>query len=194
MLSAILFSALSFAQSSQQPQNYMNVPGPIAFNNSSYKLAWTSHPAANYYKQEYIPAGETAEKFKSMVMLEVLTGKVSVKDIVAAKTEELKSMKAANPYVNYETFYNKEKEEYILDFLVTANTPDNKSINIAERNVYRYKVFTDAAGQKGILLFAISTRSYGKDVTKFLETLKSGKADLVNKVRLFAVPAVKIKG
>ena len=192
MLPAILLSALSYGQSSQA-QNYLNVPGPIAFNNSSYKLSWTSHPAANYYKQEYIPAGETAEKFKSMAILEVLTGKVSVKDIVSAKTQELKSMKSANPYVNFESFYNKELDEYLLDFLVTANSADNKSINIAERNVYRYKVFTDAAGQKGVLLFAVSTRSYGKDVTKFLETLKATKADLVNKVRQFAVPAVKIK-
>ena len=68
-------------------------------------------------------------------------------------------MKATNPLVNYEMF--QKNGEYLLDFLLSANAADGKTVDIVERNVYRYKTFTDKSGKKGILLFAVSVRSYG---------------------------------
>ena len=38
-------------------KDYLHVPGPVVFDKSSYSLAWSSHPSAIYYKQEYVPAG-----------------------------------------------------------------------------------------------------------------------------------------
>jgi hypothetical protein len=192
ILSSTLVSSFAFSQNAG-PVNYLNVAGPISFDNDAYSLAWSAHPTASYYKQEYVKKGETVEKFNTMILVELLTGNMSPKELVSAKVAELKTMQTSNPYVQFETMYNQELQEYILDFLVTANSPDGKVINIAERNVYRYKTYTDKNGKKGVLLFALSSRSYGKEVTKFLNSLKGNRMDMVNKVRLFTIPSVAVK-
>ncbi|MEP7374980.1 MAG: hypothetical protein ABI675_16405 [Chitinophagaceae bacterium] len=172
--------------------DYLNLPGPIVFDGKSYKLSWTSHPSGNYYKQEYIVSGDNAIKFTTMLMVEVVTGDIKIKDAAAAKIEELKKMKEANPIVNYESFDNPKTGEYMIDFLLSENTADGKDISILERNVYRYMPFVDKAGKKGIILFGISTRSYGDKIQPFLVSLKSKKSDLVNKMAQYKFPELKI--
>ena len=171
--------------------NYLK-PAAITFNNTLYNLSWSSHPSANYYKHEYLPKGQAAEKFKSMILLEVVTGNVEIKDIVSAKIKELQAMKAANPIVNYESFDNPATGEYMIDFLLSANSADGKTIMIIERNVYRYKKFTDKSGQTGVLLFGVSTREYGNNSDAFLTSLKQHKKELVNKLAQFTIPEIVI--
>jgi hypothetical protein len=184
---AFLTSSFLYAQNAVDK---LNVPGPIVVGNKSHALSWTSHPTAGFYKQEYIPAGDNADKFKSMIMLDLSLGNFMLKDIVGAKIAELKKMKETNPMVNYEMF--QKNGEYLLDFLLSANSPNGKTVDIVERNIYRYKTFTDKSGNKGILLFGISVRSYGNDIDDFLKTLKTGKAALLNEVAQFNIPAVGI--
>ena len=191
-LLGILLSTVSLAQNNNYPVDYLNVPGPISFNNTSYNLSWTSHPSATYYKQEYLVKGDTAARFKTMLLLEVLTGSTDVKSIADNKVAELKNMKLTNPIVTYELTGNSTTGEYFLDFVVSDNAPNGK-VNIAERNIYRYTTFTDKAGKKGILLFAISVRSYGNETGKFLAALKLNKNDLLAKVKQFSIPAIIIK-
>ncbi|MBK9486116.1 MAG: hypothetical protein IPO01_13205 [Chitinophagaceae bacterium] len=186
-IAALLTSTLSHAQNAVDK---LNVPGPIMIGKKSHALTWTANPSAGFYKQEYIPAGDNVNKFKSMVMLDLSLGNFILKDIVGAKIAELKKMKATNPLVNYEMF--QKNGEYLLDFLLSANAADGKTVDIVERNVYRYKTFTDKSGKKGILLFAVSVRSYGKDIDTFLKALKTGKAALLNEVAQFIIPAVTI--
>lgn len=189
VLLGLLLTTFSFGQTSK-PTEYLGVTGPILFDNRSYNLAWTSHPTDNYYKQEYLAKGDTIEKFKKLIFLEVLTGKTKLKDVVAAKVAELKRMKATNPVVNYETF---EKDgEVMLDFLVSENTPDGKYLNIVERNVYRYKSLVDKNGQKCVLLLGVSERAYGDDIDKFFPNLKAHRYDLINLVGAFDIPEVTI--
>lgn len=188
----VVFSVNSFSQTNNSPVDYLNVPGPISFSNTTYNLSWTSHPSEVYYKQEYLVKGDVAEKFKTMLLLEVLTGSTNVKSIADSKVAELKNMKLTNPVVTYELTSNATTDEYFLDFVVSDNASSGK-VNIAERNVYRYTTFTDNAGKKGILLFAISVRSYGNETGKFLAALKLNRNDLLNKVKQFSIPAIKIK-
>lgn len=187
LIATLFISSSSFAQ---KAVDKLNVPGPITIGKKSHALTWTSHPTAVFYKQEYIPAGDNVNKFKSMVMLDVSLGNFILKDVVGAKIAELKKMKETNPLVNYEMF--QKNGEYLLDFLLSANSPDGKTIDIVERNVYRYKTFTDKTGKKGIMLFGVSVRSYGNDINGFLKALKSGKAALLNEVAQFGIPAVTI--
>ena len=120
-------TTFSFGQTTKVIE-YLGVAGPISFDKISYNLTWTSHPADNYYKQEYLAKGDTIEKFKKLIMLEVITGKTKLKDIVATKVAELKKMKVSNPVINYETF---EKDgEVMLDFIISENTPDGKLVSI----------------------------------------------------------------
>ena len=101
-------------------------------------------------------------------------------------------MKETNPIINYEIIHNPKTDEYILDFLLTANAADG-SISILERNVYRYKSFIDKAGNKSAMLFGVSVRAYGASAAnQFLISLKSNRKDLINKVSQYKIPSIKI--
>jgi len=189
VLLGFLLTTVAFGQTTK-PTEYLGVAGQISFDKTSYNLAWTSHPTDNYYKQEYLAKGDTIEKFKKLILLEIITGKTKLKDVVATKIAELKKMKASNPVVNYETF---EKDgEVMLDFLVSENTPDGKYLSIVERNVYRYKSVVDKNGQKGVLLFGVSERAYGDDIDKFFPNLKAHRFDLINLVGAFDLPEITV--
>lgn len=188
-----LVSNRSFSQSPNAPVNYLNTPAAISFNNTSFQLAWSAHPNAAYYKQEYLPKGETLNKFTNMLLLEVLVSLTTIKEAIGAKIAELKQMKAGNPYVSYDSSYNAAKNEYILDFVLTANTPDGKGISIAERNVYRYKKYSGKNGETGVILFGVSKRSYGAEAAKFVSGVGVKKEELVKVVKEFGMPVVEVK-
>lgn len=126
-----------------------------------------------------------------MVLVEVLIGETKAADLAKAKVAELKQMKETNPMVNYEVF--QKNGEIIVDFLLSERSADGKKINILERNVYRYKDITEKNGQKGVMLFGASERSYGNDVDAFLASLKKTKSVLTNAVASFVNPAITIK-
>lgn len=187
LLTALTLSTFALAQNTKATTDYLKIPGPIAFENKLYHLSWSSHPAANFYKQEYTVKGNPANHYSSMILLDAVTGDATIKNVAGAKISELKKLKETNPFVNYEAIENPKTGEYIIDFLVTANAPDG-TISIAERNVYRYTSFTDKANNKGVLLFGVSTRGYGTEVTKFLSALKMSRKDMTTKVAQFKMP------
>ena len=191
LLVILIFSSATLAQTGRPVTDFLHVSGPVAFNSKTYNLSWTSHPNATFYKQEYLVKGDDANKFHSMLLLDAVTGEMTVKDVVAKKVSELKTMKERNPAINYEVINNAATGEYLLDFLVTANAPDG-SMAIAERNVYRYKHFTDKTGHQGILLFGVSTRVYGNDINSYLTSLKSRRSELVTKVAQMKIPEILI--
>ena len=59
---------------------------------------------------------------------------------------------------------------------------------LKRNKVYRYKSITDKNGQKYILLFGASQRSYGDDI----DTFKSKRFDLINLVGSFDIPEISI--
>ena len=186
----LLLATASFGQATKTVIDYLRVVGPISFEKNSYNLAWTSHPADNYYKQEYLVQGDTLEKFKRLILIELLVGKTKIKDVVATKIAELNKIKAGNPIVQYQAF--EKGEEIILDFLLSENTPDGKLVSTVERNVYRYKNITDKNGQKAVFLFGVSNRAYGNDIDNFLLNLKDNRHDLLNAVDAFDLPEITI--
>ena len=192
LLTSLIVSAIAYAQTGKPAGDWLGVPGPISFENKSFGLSWSSHPAPNFYKQEYLVKGEPADNYKTMILIDIVTGRTNVRNTVAAKLDELKKMKETNPVINYEAIDNPATGEYMIDFLLTANAP-NGTITIVERNVYRYKAFTDKKGNKGIMLFGVSTRGYGTDVTKFLTGLKANRKDGMNKVAAYKMPELNIK-
>lgn len=192
VLTTMVFATAGYAQTNKTVTDYLNVPGPINFEKKMYQLNWSSHPASNFYKQEYIAKGDIAGKYKTMLLFDVIVSDKSVKDIAGEKIAELKKIKETNPIVNYEIFDNPKTGEYMIDFLLSANTPDGKQLSIVERNVYRYKTFTDKSGRKGILLFGVSTRSYGNGINNFLISLKANKKELINEVAKYTIPEIAI--
>ncbi len=191
VLPALVLSTAVNGQTKKTVIDYLGLPGPVVFDSKTYTLGWSSHPTNNYYKQEYILVGEKLDRFNTMILVELLTGDIKVKDAAVAKIEEMKKMKAFNPTVDYESFENAETGEYMIDFLL-SQTGEGNAISVAERNVYRYLPFKGKGGEQGIVLFAVSTRSYGGKINSFLTSLKTKKSDLVNKVAAYKMPELKI--
>lgn len=171
-------------------KEYLGLTGPFLFGNAAYNLVWSSHPAPNYYKQEYLASDDSLGKYKKLILLEVATGESQVKDAVAAKIAVLEAKKKSNPVVNFETFAR--GEEVMLDFLLSEQTADGKHVAIIERNVYRYKSIKDKSGRKAILLLGVSERAYGDDIDRFFVRLKQERFDLINAVGNYDIPEIAL--
>jgi hypothetical protein len=191
-LAVFICSSFKIDSSQEVVTNYLNISGPIKFDGSDYALSWSSHPIENFYKHEYLVKGDNSDRFNEMILVDLVTGSDEIKQVLNAKVAELKKLKKTNPVVNFEVIENKATGEYMLDFLVSENTPDGKSISIVERNVYRYEKFKDKLGKKGVLLFGVSMRCYGDSIDTFFSKLKTNRDDLINAVGQYQIPEVSI--
>jgi hypothetical protein len=167
----------------------LSLPGSIEFNGESYRLSWSSHPTASYYKQEYLPLGQTSERFQRMVLIEAIVRGVDVNGAVAAQVSMLNKRKSSDPTVNFAVVKNPKTGEIILDFILSAR--DRKGEDVVEWNAYRYAAFRAKGGESGVLLFAISRRAYGNDTTDFLRRLKTARPVEVNALASHPLPAVR---
>lgn len=181
----VLCTAPALAQSDDKTER-LGVPGPISFEGRDYALAWTSHPSNDYYKQEYLPAGQATETYTHMFILEALTSGTTPKDAAGAQIASLDKRKASDPLVFYDAIVNEATGDIILDFLVSAAGKDGKLI--VEWNVYRYSQLKGA--KPGIVLYAISRRGYGDDAKAFITALKESRTKTVNELASFNAPAV----
>lgn len=193
MKALTLFSVLSITLltaftpgGSPRVKDYFSVPGPLEFNKQSYRLSWSAHPSATYYKQEYLPAGQTSDKFTNMVFLEVVTGDFVLADLVKSKTAELDQRKKTDLTTNYAVIQNPTTGQYLLDFVISQGTG---AASIVEWNVYRY---VKLKGTKGVQLMAFSKRAYGDAGTAFLKQLKTARTADINTMAIYKVPEVKL--
>ena len=173
----------------QTATDYLNLAKPILFDKMVYKLTWSAHPTDNYFKQEYISTSDNPEKFKRLLTFDVLIGNQELKDKKKKKVEELKDLKQTDPIINYRVL--EKGNEIMLDFVLGGYSADGKSLNIIERNVYRYTLLNKNT-LKGILLFAVSDRAYGNEIDDFLSDLKNNQLDLLNAVTAFHIPEITV--
>ena len=157
-LAAALAAVLWLAPVQAQTTDHLGLPGPISLGGDSYALAWSSRPADNYIKQEYLPAGETTDSYSRMLLVETVSGGAGVMDAVRAQTEMLTRRKATDPLVNMDVIQNEDTGEALLDFIVSSK--DEAGEYIVEWNAYRYAPLAEAAGGPGVLMFGISHRVY----------------------------------
>jgi len=161
----------------------LSLPDSIEFNGESYRLSWSSHPTPHYYKQEYLPPGQTNERFQRMVLIEATVRGVDVNGAVAAQ------VKLSDPTVNFATLKNSKTGEIIFDFLLSAQDP--KGEDVIEWNAYRYAALRGNGGASGVLLFGISRRAYGDDAPNFLRRLKSARPVEINALAAYPLPIVR---
>ena len=184
----ILITILAHGQ--DNVKNYYHIPEVLTFDSLQYKLIASYHPNDVYYKQEYVPAGEIADHFNKMIFIDFVVTELTVKDMVERKVDELNERKKSDPVVNYEVMENTAKSEYILDFILSSN--QGNKLDIVERNIYRYKTYTDKAGHTGVLLFGVSQRGYGIGITAFFAKLKASRMGDINKASAYTIPGVEI--
>lgn len=171
-LAAILTASLWLAPAQAQTTDHLGLPGPITLGGDSFALAWSSRPADNYIKQEYLPAGEIPDSYSRMVLVETVTGGVDVMDALRAQTETLSQRKETDPLVNMEVIQNEATGEALLDFIVSSRNEAGEYV--VEWNAYRYAPLAAGQGGPGVMLFGISHRASGNDAAKaFLQELST---------------------
>jgi hypothetical protein len=186
----VILGNVGFARSDDAVDR-LSLPNSIEFNGEHYGLTWSSHPTPYYYKQEYLPSGQTSKRFHRMVLVEVTVRGVDISRVVAAQIDMLNKRKSIDPTVNFAIFRNPKNDEIILDFILSAQDP--KGEEVVEWNAYRYAAFKDKGGASGVVLLGISRRAYGDDTTNFLRMLKSARPVEVNARAAYPLPAVRPK-
>ncbi|MFZ1949570.1 MAG: hypothetical protein WAU74_05825 [Pseudolabrys sp.] len=180
---------VGIARSDRAAVDRLSLPDSIEFNGESYRLSWSSHPTPYYYKQEYLPPGQTSERFQRMVLIEATVRGVDINDAVAAQVSVLNKRKSTDPTVNFAVFKNPKNDEIILDFILSAKDP--KGEDVVEWNAYRFAALRGKGGASGVLLLGISRRAYGDDATNFLRRLKSARPAEVNALATYPLPVVR---
>lgn len=179
----LLASGLAFAADDR-----LGVPGPIEISGTRYQLAFADEPQPGYVKQEYLPEGQTLDRFETMVLVEFMEGATVPADVVRPQVQMLEERRAIDPLVNYEIFLAEEGDGIILDFLLSGET--EAGTRIAEWNAYRYVAGENPNGKAGGWLVRISRRGYGKEITPFLGRLRDSRAgDVAALVALGMPPA-----
>lgn len=168
------------------PEERIGIAGPVEFGKESYRLAWTSHPSPLFYKQEYLMAGQSLERYDSMLMIDLTASGTTVGESAQAMIRSLEARKETDPVVNYDVIVSEAGDQIILDFVLSATGTDGQMI--LEWNAYRYS--TQGAG---VRMVGISRRVYGDDVAPFLKnelrTVRTRDIDLLSKLTL---PAIRI--
>lgn len=180
-------TVLTLAMPVMAQEELIGVPGPISFEGKTFDLTWSSHPSPTYYKQEYVPAGQTVESYVEMFMIDVLTTGETPETASAAMIAGLDQRKTGgDPVVNYAIIENTATGELVLDFLVSDTSSGEI---IVEWNAYRYSPTADG----GLTLFAISRRGYGDDGAKqFLSTLTSWRQASIQALATMDLPPIAI--
>ena len=178
-----------FVMAQNKVEDYLHLGSKYRFDNKDYELVWSSHPASNFYKQEYILPNENVEKYKRLILIDFIEGDLAPKDVLSSLANSLENSKKQNPVINYKVY--EKNNEYMIDFIMSENSQDGKDVLILERNVYRY-FRINTPKRKGILLFGVSDRAYTKkEMDNMFSVLKNNKLELVNKVARIEVPKIK---
>lgn len=192
LLSLLSLSYSGYGQPKKGATNFLSISGPIYVQKKAYQLSWSSHPDASLYKHEYLAVGDQFPNYKSMVMIDFVVTGSTVDQAVATKISQLEKLKETLPIVQFNLTANKATGEKIIDCLMEQTAADERN-SVVERTVYRYKAVLTKSGQHGVLLFAVSTREYGKGITPFLVKLKTDKPILVNEVAKLSLPEINTR-
>lgn len=163
---SLIISLSCLSLSAQSATEYFNVGNPIKYCGTKYYFAWSAHPQANYYLQEYLPQGESFERYNQMFTVSVIFWDRTPLEAVQAKIAELEQRKQTDPITNYIAAEN--NGEYILEFIVSDS--NNGKMNTVEVNVHHYKQMTINGKTASVLSF-YSSRAYGDDITAFIQSI-----------------------
>lgn len=171
--------------------NYYGIPEVISFNKTDFSLSWSSHPNDNYYKQEYLPQGDIADRFHDMLLIDFIITDLPAETAAKTQVGNLIERKKTDALCNYQLAKSPDGNEYILDFVMSEGSGDK--LDVVEWNGYHYKPYTDKAGHKGVLLFGISHRVYTDEIIPFLKSLRKYKGEQLNKLIAYPIPEIQVK-
>lgn len=186
---SVLFIAINLsAKTGTTEKDYLGIK-EIRFYDRSYKLAWSSHPSLQYYKQEYLTDGEKIERFNNLILIDFFETDKPLEDAVDTQVNMLKIRKHSDAVCNYQI--RKKNGEYILDFLISEGNEYN--LKLLEWNAYHYKGYVDKAGNKGILMFGYSHRAYNADAEQFISYFAEYRSKFMTTLSTYPVPEIQLK-
>lgn len=185
----VIVFAAQHTNAQEDVADYMHVPGPIIFNNSTYYLEWSASPVNNYYKQQYLVKGDTLDHYKKLVLIDVLLDTVSAKNLVFYKLRALQQRKKTDAAMDYHLIASPDSSEYVVDFIQSEGSPKTDCV---EWNAYLYKAFKDINGHKGVLLFGVSMRAYGNNIDDFIGSMRDRRESVIQQLIKYPLPVVKI--
>ena len=184
------FILLSFTNVKDEPLDRIGIKGPLEFNKENYKLSWSAKPNENYYVQEYLPKGETTERYNQMLTIHLFISNLDTKEAIQKKLNELETRKKTDPICNYSVNESPDGKEFMVDFLMGESKGDE--MTVAEFNVYYYKKIALDNSKNGIIVYSYTKRSYGEEITKFLKNLGKDRTNFLNQMISTEIPTVKI--
>lgn len=191
LLAVLLMGKVSLAAAQGAAvTDYVNVPGPIQFGNDNYFLAWSAKPTDNYYKQEYLPKGDSLSRYSKMILIDVLYDTAKPRDLVYFKLNALAQRKKTDAAVDYHLIQSPDSSAYIVDFSESEGFPRTKFV---EWNAYLYKSVKDKKGRKAILLFGISLRGYDDKVTDFINRIGSMRERIIQQLIQYQTPDISLQ-
>ena len=194
MKKAIYFTSLLliiFSTAKSQTIERIGLKGPIEFNKTEFKLAWSQKPNANYYVQEYLPKNETVEKFNELITVNVFVLDVTVEKAIQQKVNELTKRKEIDKVCNFSVIDSPDGTESILDCLLSSG--NDQKLDVVEFIIYRYKQIELENHKKALLIYSYSKRSYDENIIKILNGLSSERESLLNVMISAEMPKITIK-
>lgn len=183
----LILSGIAALPARAQPaKDMLGVPGPIGFQGTQFYLSWSaSRPEAEYINQEYLPAGESAERFTQMFIIAASKLATTPEAAARGQADMIEKRKGSDAVANYAILRNDATGEVILDFLLSDS---GTGTEIVEWNAYRYARLGKAGG---VALYAISRRAYGDKAHDFLLALKQSRTPAINALAAFDAPKLR---
>lgn len=171
----------------EAPVERLGVPGPLLLDGQAFHFVWSSHPFPHFYKQEYLPDGQTLMGYGQMLMLDVLLGEAGPRELLQIKLAELEVRKATDPVVNYDWMVKEDGSSYLLDFLVSGRTAGGEAI--VEWNAYRYEALPG-----GAVMLGISRRGYGEEGTRrfLIDEVKPRRQAWISELAQLEMPRIAL--
>ena len=152
-----------------EPVAYFDAGNPIKYDGTKFYLAWSAHAQDIYYLQEYLPRGETLERYTQMFTVSVIFWDRTPEAAVRAKVAELERRRETDKVCRYLVAENPDKPgEYILEFIVSDGR--DGVLDCVEVDIHYYRLVV-IDGKKASLLCFYSRRAYGDDILPFMKTI-----------------------
>jgi hypothetical protein len=127
------------------------LPKQIIVLGETLTLKEEADHGAKGFLAEYIPATETWDNWTKMLAVRFIPGSELDPRASAKQTaDNITALKETDPMANVNVYWNEEKKEAIVDFLISSQVP-----KFLEHNMFRFlKV------PKGIVSYQIARRAY----------------------------------
>ena len=189
---AILISILLASGAvAQKASDRLGQPGPVTFDDVVYELATVEQPSKGYLVQQYLPTGDTLERYHTLLELHVFDTDLTAAQASKKKLEELMEYKKSDALCNYQELKSPDGKEFVVDFV--KSTSEGGRIATVDLNVSRYVRMPVGSGREGLLVVAYSERAYNLGVADLLDNMKTKREHLLRTVTTMPLPPIQVR-